>query len=484
MIENELRRYDNIAAGALEYTGTQEVAHVSGVPVREVIFTKASTPTFFLFLMLMTTATGTNGAWDIAVDGFGPGIDIDLIDINQILNDIGGYGKIAHSSEALFAQFLPDKSYVDFSNALRYFEEHILPKLPAYFIKTPDNKLGLKSWDVFSSGEGMIDLSDDDISEMKISFNYEKVLSKLTEKRVEIRAWNSVDKFEYDVVEYSYSEILALYPEAKKLILEWNGTDGGGSKPSDFNKARIRERYFGLFCNPEVKIEADAFYKHHLIQPGDITNLSSSYLPHMDNGVYGWTDEACLVLSNEINIDEGGASCSLEMVNMESMEKVEFQDIHYWDNAALVALVGTGNAKQIITYNVDADEGLDAEDGFMDQSVYSATNVMIKLEITQPGEAFGTDSEYIEIKIHCQNPTGTNISDQTKRVYYNEIHSEKIYVELYVLGIARTNFDRIKVDWTGAAVQSGTYPPTSVKLIGVKFWDVKAAIDSNTIKSG
>ncbi len=486
MIENELRGYDNIAAGALEYTGAQEVAHVSGVGVREIAiaYNEGTTILVWLLQMLTTTAAGTNGDWDLTLDGFGPAIDIDLIDFHQMANEIGSYGKIADSTEAFYIQMYPEKSLVGHDNFLRYCDDWILRRLPAYFIKTPDNKLGLKLFDVFSAGEGMLDLDDDDIMEAKCIFNYDNILSKLTEKVTEIRAWNSIDRFEFSVIERSFSEITDLFPNAKELDLIWDAWNGDGDKPHDTLKAHVRERYFWPYANPEVRVEADLLYKYHLVQSGDLINLSSSYLPNVAGGNYTWTDQACLVLGNEITIDEDGAACSMILKNIETIEKANILNVHYWDDADLLALVGTGDAKQTITYNVDEDAGLDAEDGYMDQTVYTATDVMVKLEITPPGEALGVDFQYIEIKVALQDPTGTNVKDQTRRVYYDERSSDKFYVEFYVRDAAGTNFDRIKVDWMGAAEQSGTYPPSSVKLVGVKFVYPQALIDSNTVKSG
>ena len=146
---------------------------------------------------------------------------------------------------------------------------------------------------------------------------------------------------------------------------------------------------------------------------------------------------------------------------------IRIQDVHVFEQSDIddYTLTESGNV---------AANNLEAADAYLDQSTYQACHVMVKLEITQPGESGGSDWESIQIRLKVQKPAGTDLDETACSIFYDETSSDKIYAEIYCL-----NFDgndppiadtpaRIRVDWHN---HSGSYPPSSVKVTIIKLWN-------------
>ena len=425
--------------------------------------------------ILTTTSAGTNGDYDLGIAGWGMGLDVGEIDVNQIVNELGDYGKWADGGD--FAQrsmFVDTGILID--DGLEWIENNILKWIPAYFCITENGKLGVRVWDVRGNTEGAITVVENEINGWPEIESLEgDVLTHL-----EYRTPNYVMRLGRQgnsITEYQCDESNTAYTERKRHLLD---LDCDGSSLTQFQIDRILERFFGYWGNPVAKINMGTFLKHQILLPGDIVNITHSDMPLIRTGSKGWTTEACMVVGGRIHYSAGKITPVYELHNIFMTEGSDVQDVHVWSESGIDDTSLSKEADH-------AQNNLTANDAYLAQSTYDATNVMVEIEVTPPGNGAGQDDRYITLYIQVQNVVDTNIKEEEKRFYYDETSSTAVKREFYVLNptddaafpMTANTYAQVRVHWTAT---SGGTDPTSVKLTKVKFWDFKATISSTTIE--
>lgn len=524
-IDSQFLEYDSIVESAeivdgiltdiVNIVGTVNTTHGHNAPVKEIFKILSYGGFTFLMNLLTSTNSGTNGDWDTGADEWGMGISISNFDFNQIRNEIGGetskWGDTGNpwhmrwliypadfvdqignggSVSVQFRGMTPTVKYIypeytaKFSsvNALDWIEQNILPLYPAHFIITERGKIGLKVWDVGESGDYIAEIVEDEI----VSINdielmdQESCITHVVQNRKTIEQGNNEQTY---AKRYQCDASNTAYGERRQHTVGYWDTD---SEPLVFYQNRMLERVFGKYGNPPVKIKIKVFLKHQLLQVGDKVAVTHSKLPIISAGTYGWTQRICEILNIENNYGSDNV-VDLTLMDYNGVEFADVQDIHVWNEAALDVQVGLGEARKILLEDAANAAALDANDAFLDQTIYSATHVMVKFELTLPAAGGGIDDAYITVTIHVQDPEGTDIKLQTKRIYYDETANGTQKTELYVLNLkdeagyplTAQNIKRVKCDWTA---HSGANAPSAVEMTMVKFWNFKATISSETIR--
>jgi len=445
--------------------GTEIAHHDIGAEIREVIVVEQSDHGMeFLLNLLTTTAAGTNGDYDLGLENWGLGIDIDFIDILNFKNEMGDKGKWGDDGAGNndFKMAYTPKAEVE--KGLEWIEKNILSLIPAFFVLTETGKLGIKFWDISANKIGGETLTEDDILESPVA----EILTSNIISHVELKgAYNAASGTWLDYVVYTCDECVAIWGEKKWLKLKslWHDSPLFGDS---FRLDRMIERIFGRFGNSTLRVHVSSYLKRQLLQVGDMLNVSHAKLPVFRDGSIGWTKESGEITSINMAYLAGRIATEMSIDNYYGVNEADIQDIHVFEQADLDRATLTEDANH-------AQGTLQAADAYIDQATYKATNVMVEIEITQPGEAGGDTEEYITLYIKVQNPVNTDIKEIEKRFYYNETSDEKVTRQFYALGMTSTTFARIRVDWTA---HSDTFPPTDVTVKKVVLWDFKGTISS------
>ena len=448
--------------------GTDQTAHSIYDQVTEiVVIDEADHGMTFLLGLLTTTAAGTNGDYDLGRAGWGLELDDDLVDFNQIQNEMGDYGKWGNdgTDDNIF------KLYYDSSNriedGLDWIEQNILKMLPGYFILTECGKLGIKGWDIKGNAEGNKTITEAlTVKNPEIEIRSNDVIS-----HVEIQGDYNIGTTTFeDIKEYELDEGYTIWGEKKRIQLA-NYTDSEHFYGDTWRRDRYLERMFGRYGNSPVRSKIKTNLECQLIQVGDVIDITNSNVPLFRAATLGWTTEGQEVISVSTDYGVQKIEPSIICENVMGIEEADLQDI------GIITSMDDASLSQDANH---AAGTLQAADAYVDQSTHTATNVMVELSLEQPGEGGGTAiGKFITFYIKCQNPAGTDIKEIEKRFYYDETASSTIKREFYCLGMAATQFARIRVDWTG-----GTYDhaPSSITLTKVKFWNVKYNITTTDLK--
>lgn len=472
-IGREIMKYTALASNVFTIVraqlGTQIQEHQEGDEVIEIIrIDETNHGLTFLMGLLTTTPAGANGAYDLGRSGWGLGIDVDLLDVNQIKNELGDYGKWGDSGANNNDYNATVDSSEPVEDGMRWIEQNILALLPAYFLITDNGLVGVKCWDVQGADNGLNVLDDDEIA---INPDVEIRSSDIV-THVEIKAdYNGGTRGRDDTKEYQLDESDTIYGEMKRLQLttldnteHWFG--------DIFMRDRALERIFGRFGNAPVRVSMEVFLENQLVQIGDVIDVTYPKLPLLRTASLGWTAEGCEIIVMDVDYGAKQIRPRIAADNVLGIDEADIQDIAVFEESDI----------DDTTLSEDANHAagtLQAADAYIDQGTYKATNVMVEIELIQPGAGGGSDSEYITLYVKIQNPAGTDVKEEQKRFYYDETSSETIRREFYVLGMTSTQFARIRTDWTA---HSGANAPTTVKMTRVKMWDWKGTISTTDLK--
>jgi len=439
----------------------EKSAHSDGESVTEVIRTDDN-PANLLLWILTTTSAGTNGNFDLGLSDWGMGIDVDYVDTNQILNECGSFGKW----ELLYNYLIAIDNNIE--DGFKWIEKYILPSLPGYFFITRDSKIGVKVWDVFGDGEGDLSIGNDEILRSPDLKSEETKI--ITAVELKDRAFPVINRFLYNDVydKYTCDSLDTEYGELFGPLLNMNSDR---VSPTTAKKESIMQRYFGRMGSPVGRIKMKTFLEHQIIQGGDLINVTYEDLPLLRTGAMGWTSETVELTNATISYKTGKIQPELVADNILNSERVDLQDI----NVVPLAQIDDPDLSK------DADHAagtLQAADAYYDNTAYTATDIMVEVELTQPGNAGGSNERYIVLYLKIQNPAGTDIQERECRFYYDERESTTRKAQFYAQDLTAAVYARVRVDWTGT---SGGTEPSSVSVKKIKFWHFKSTITKTSV---
>lgn len=471
-------RYHNLGANVI-YVGPSIEINDLFKNNRQIIEQFYCTSFFYgsLILQILTTSSagvGTNGDFDLAIDDWGLYILESMVDKIQIMNEMyERYCKWAESYATDVPFAIIRRNGLESSEKITAFEffSELLGYLPAKFFFTANTKLGVKLADPFSDGEGIADISDDDLAGVPSLETSDAGMVN----QIELTEWSqhADDCVEYETrVKAFVSGLIDDYGDKNIRKIKTYADDF----PQDFQRKKILQRIFSTIGEPIVRLTLPLKFKWVGLQSGDLVNVTVSEIANVETGLFGITDKCFRVITNRVMFSEGRAICEAEMYSIDMGKKnPALSIVEYHDEDEIDTLEATSDAKKEMTEDATNTAALDAEDAFitLDGSEF-ATAVGVMVRLTLPEEALGVDDAYITIHIHVQDVAETDDHTVEKRIYYDETAAGEQLTDSYCL------FDypahqpvRVKVDWTAS---SGTYPPTKVEVIGYKLWYFDSSI--------
>ena len=442
-----------------------------------------------LILQILTTTTaGTNGDYDLGLANWGLGISISKIDIIQILNEcVGKYNKWALTSASasqwayiifrtlnVFGNKQDKFTRPDANKGLDILEELLL-KIPAKFIITENNKLGIKILDVYAKGEGLVTITEDDLlSDFEVELDRTEVITDIKVTYPGYSLHKNMIKDETLISNWPNSTVKSVY-------LNHNNTyETELRQPKLPEYTYIFQRIFGVYGDIQPKIRVPIKMKYITLQPCDLINMTLPTFVNFYTGTIGITNECFKIISNDIIFDEGTVSCDLYASNIQLNNKSEQQTLKTFMESDIDVLIADSHGRKILLEDATGNATLEAEDAYIDnETPCLGTEICVGFQLTLPADAGGIDDAYITVQIHLQYPNDTDLYTVEKRIYYDETASGTQYTELYALQNTFDNFTRIKMDWTA---HSGDHPPSAVKITKVRFWNFKPTITERVIQ--
>jgi len=432
--------------------GNASEDHSEGATIKEILhFYNYTTESLDLVMGILTsTGTGLNGDWDNGVSDYGMGLSISLFDVNQIKNEWQKWisNKIGYTVNWLREQYIFD---IDdgLDDGLDFLESMIFKSLGLKFILTSNHKIGVLFFDVHVENSGLWDITQDDIIYLSESqkVDYKQFTDRLVET-IKVGNYNKkrmIRNVTTDVV----------YGEQKPYGIELNDLYFLTA-----DETYLMNKIVTRFGNPPLKINAKLSSKKMLHQTGDVINLTYPTLLWPLNGTKGFENDGCEIT----NIIHKFSGSKLDVI-AELTSYLGYRHAGTWSGEVIVE---DDIYETDLTENSDHAAGtLQPGDAVADISPTwtNVDRVMYRFELQQPNESLGSDSEYIEVYLKIQNPSGTDVKEIYKKIYYDETSSKKLYADMYVLNLGGATVIRVRADWVGT---SGTYPPTTVKLVQIK----------------
>jgi len=463
-IDDELMEYTAKPSGTT-FTVTRgsygkQQKHNQGATVYETVYFHHYAKT--LMRLLTTTSAGTNGSYDLGIADYGLGIDVSEVDTNQILNEVGPYGKLEGATNR-GGYVNPDETI---ENGLDWIEKNILNVMHGYFIITPENKLGVKLGDMVGDNYPDYALTADDINELPV---YEQQFDKnITHARIMNVIYGTgqeVYKYEYQAASYS------VYGKSRNMMMiklpnlftffPWDDIDDTGC---------LLERFFGMYGDPMALITLQTKLEHQVLRPGDQLKLTHAKIPDIQAGSLGITNKGMEVTESIITYQDGKIS-----------PKVVCEWPNSVDNGSMALTMAIWNEADIddttLTRDADkAEDNLQAADAYLDignSPLYYIGWLVVEFTITPPGDdEAGSDGRYITIYLQGQQLTDTNDWEIERRVYYDERSSDEFTAEVGYYMKGSNYVAELRAHWT--ATSGGTDP--TVKMTKVKMLRFNSSI--------
>jgi len=275
---------------------------------RQTIFLQASqdTPTLItgnpltiLLRVLLSTGLGTNGPYDVlsAADG---------LKVPESFVDVAGI-------ETLRALEFPTETY-DYSlvgpqEGKRFLEKDILQSLNCYPFVTQEGKLTIKRYKPF--------VPPGDIAAL------------LTQQDIISWGWNAGDGNIINIVqfEYEFNQSAGAPGEygLRQVYTKTASFDRYGAKPrlliqsmgiqkSEDGQTILDDRAFEVFrrfSEPPAQLTVQCFYRNHLLEPGDLVQVTHPNILNINTGLRGLDDEVFEVVNMSPGFDAGMVTLQL-----------------------------------------------------------------------------------------------------------------------------------------------------------------------------
>ncbi len=475
-------RYHNIDVGVI-YVGPTIGISGDWVNNRNIVEQMWCTSFFygaFLLQLLTTTSAGTNGNWDIGIEDWGLELPASKIDEIQIVNEmVERYCKWAEEYANERPSAFMKRNALDGIEKMTGFDliGLLLAALPAKMFFTENCKLGIKLLDPFGTGEGICDITDDDlVGSPTIEWMRSGIVSQVDLIDFVQQAGDCTPietKYKHTI-----ADLMAQYEDMGVRTIRVYQDE----YPQILQREKTTQRIFGVLGEPIVRLILPLKLKWITLQPADLVNVTISNVANMFSGQYGVTNVCFRVIKNNIRFKGSQAYCECELFNISLGQKETKSFVSLFLEDTIDTLEASTDAQKEMTEDADVTASLESEDAYIDIPVLSqvfTSFVGVYVRLTLPNEAGGSSKEYITIHIHSQDIGGTDDHVAEKRIYYDETASGEQITDMYLVFDFPTHKPaRIKVDWEN---HSGTYPPTKVEVIGYKMWYFEDCITQEVI---
>ena len=262
-------------------------------------------PLNILLACLTSTGEGTNGDYDYYDSSWGLGLDTTYINVSAI--------------EAVRDDWYPgDSHYMKFSideriKAKEFFEKEIFKPLNLYPIIDGQGRFSVKPFKPpLAALETVQTFNEDNIIGLP---QWDANLSALVNE-VEIFYDYDGDDFLTEVFIPYGTSINNRGPGKKPITIKSKGLHSSHSPASITGRATDiletrKNRIFGRFATPPIKIKAKTFFSRWLSEAGDVVPFTHGEMPDIVNGTQGLTATRMEMINKSVDRKRGGVNVEL-----------------------------------------------------------------------------------------------------------------------------------------------------------------------------
>jgi len=479
-------------SGGRGFANTAVIAHEDNAEVIQFWYPSVNIgPHEWLLNLLMTTDDASGHAYydlakfDTSFKRMGLGLttsEVNILDIERMGN--WWFGGVVHLEGAWGFKS---------ENAIDYITENILKPCGWYLYLDNDGKLTVGSIDrtwidtMFSIGnlwqsdtptstQGVavpaLTLGNDDIISADLTIASDELINQI-EVHEQFRPTSS----EADIIgTFKLDESVTDYGATKKpFVIKTTANLANQISENDTTYGYLKN-WFYFFGNPPGYFTLRLLMKRWILEAGDFLKVTYNKLPELKDKTRGWTTKKALVLGQRTDWFSSPPVVELDCVTWELFNKVDLE-------TSIVTIAESAIDDKALTFSSDNTatvEGADALvnlDGSDGKETSPTTQVCVAtIEITPSGA--GSGEQWIEIGLHAQNPSGTNVGSPVGNRNFNYIHfdassSTKFDVLLQFISRATFTLSTFKVDWFDASAGAGNDRPSAIKFKTLRYFTLQ-----------
>lgn len=277
--------------------------------LRRVIFLEATSdvpvlltgnPINIALQLLTSTGTGTNGAYDVLPAVNGLGIPVAMIDV----------AGLEALRDAEYAGETYDFSITEPAQGKAFIEEELWATMNAYPVVRQDGKIGARRYKQTGSPLS-VTLDRSTICDLQWRITDQNIINVI-EFHYD---WNLDDAKGIYSKRQTYTQVVSKnkYGRRPSMVIKSKGlkTAIGAQPILDARAWEVMKR----FAEPAVALVVSTFYRHHVLEAGDIVRLTHPDVPNPRTGQRGFTDEPVQILDISPNFATGQVRLTLLWVN-------------------------------------------------------------------------------------------------------------------------------------------------------------------------
>lgn len=451
--------------------GTAPGTHRQGDPVRQTYRFK-ETPGQIILHLMESTSGGTNGRYDLGIDGIGVGINDANIDVEQIEIESWRF-YAAWENEGLVPVTGTYNENIRFyiikEQKLSDVIKDLLEPINGILFKDSDNKLKLKILDMPRLIE---DIGSETLNQNEFSINSIESLDEELINNIEHNyeyfptknLFNTKTNEQADNIVTAYTK----YPE--NIINNFGMVEATGLyNTNDISHSNTRKYLF--FGNILNKVNINVLPKKLLYEALDEIKISQDKYPNYDSNNRIWTNQIAIVSSKHIAVSQGTMNVDYDLILLNIINKAS--GLYTLDTFLDSEESFDDNS---LTYDSDWTTTVQAADAYWDPSAEmdGSEYFYAKLNITLP--ASGSPAEqWIDIGMMIIDLGTPDVIEgrNTTRIRYNSGESSRtVWINCLVPG--RTGeVERVKLDYYNRSTSTGGQLPTAIS------WDELWAVKRN-----
>lgn len=452
-IGNEIIKYDSVDTanhylilnvssnrGALN---TQKQRHASGTRVVE-CFVLRDNPINLLLYFLTTTATGTNGGFDIGLPNWGLEVDANFVDLGGWITVRDSYfGDVGDTMQFAVTQR---------ETGLDLIRNEILIPCGIMMYIDGSGRIAPRKLDTLTSAASVASLSDSDIVLSPPNIAIEEYLNR-TEWHYDYDAGlNQYRKMR----SYRIVDSVTTYGQSEPLIIQSRGLSSSYNHQDFIDDLHtvLTKRY----GNPPLLIDCELTDKLNTLEAGDVVTVTATNYPDLANGDRGISAQLAQIRRIEIGTS-GPPRALLEMPN-----QIDFVSVGSSTTVDTSDINSTPNSTATANYNTTDSDAVQADDAKYDVSAgvaVSATQVIVKVSaVLQSG-----DGVQVRVRVGTGVDTATMTTTASQNISYTASADEIVVLTYTFNGLTLGQYD-VKVDYWSRA---GATAPASVQVVSITY---------------